>query len=350
MSASSSRILLVDDEPRNLALLDAALRRAGHDELRQAVDGGDALAQSLAWQPDLVLLDLHMPGTDGFAVLRALSGEVPIIVLTADVTPEARRSALEAGARDFLTKPLDLVEVQLRVRTQLETRALQRALEEHNRELEARVRERTEDLDRARLELLHRLALAGEFRDDDTQDHAERVGRTSASLGRALGLPAPEVETLRRAAPLHDIGKIGVPDAVLLKPGALTPEELAVVRTHTTIGRRLLSGSQSPVLQLAERIALTHHERWDGTGYPAGTAGAETDLAGRIVAVADVFDALVHARPYKPAWPLARGVAELGDQRGRQFDPAVVEAFLALDHEALLTPVYPAPIAGKTTG
>jgi putative two-component system response regulator len=350
MIVSSGRILLVDDEPRNLALLDATLRRAGHAELRQARGGGEALEQCAAWAPDLVLLDLHMPGTDGFAVLRALDGAVPVLVLTADATPEAKRAALQAGARDFLTKPFDLVEVGLRVKLQLETRALQRALERQNRDLEDRVRRRTEDLERARLELLHRLALAAEFRDDDTQEHAERVGRTSAAVGRGLGLEDADVEVLRRAAPLHDIGKIGVPDAVLLKPGRLTARELTVVRAHATIGARMLAGSQSPVLQLAERIALTHHERWDGAGYPEGTTGPQIDLTGRIVAVADVFDALAHARPYKPAWPLEEALDEVAEQRGRQFDPAVADAFLALDHAALLAPVQTEPLAGRTRG
>lgn len=336
-AVAGARILLVDDEPANLLLLERVLERAGYRELRAAVDGASALEACAAWSPHLVVLDLHMPGLDGFEVMRRLPparpSAAPVLVLTADATLEAKRQALAGGARDFLTKPLDLVEVELRVRNLLEARLVQLELEDHNRRLEVRVRERTAELDRARLEVLQRLALAAEFRDDATQEHAERVGRAAAAIGRELGLGAEEVELLRSAAPLHDVGKIGVPDHVLLKPGRLTPEEFAAVRAHTTIGAQLLSGSQSPVLRMAERIALTHHERWDGGGYPQGTRGERTDLVGRIVAVADVFDALVHPRPYKAAWPRERALAEIATQRGRQFDPDVVDPFLTVQGE-----------------
>jgi putative two-component system response regulator len=296
-------------------------------------------------RPDLVLLDLHMPGMDGFELmetLEPLSGDesaVPFLVLTADATDETKRRALTIGARDFLTKPLDRIELLLRVRNLLQVKALQDRLREQNSELEHKVAERTRDLDQARMEVLQRLALAAEYRDDDTQEHAWRIGRSCALMALTLGLPDDEVELIERAAPLHDIGKIGISDVILLKRGTLTDEEFEVVKTHARIGAEILAGSGSPLLQLAERIALAHHERWDGRGYPCGLAREEIPLAARIVAVADVFDALTHERPYKRAWPVARAVEEILSQAGRQFDPGVVEAFAALDHPTLVTRV-----------
>jgi putative two-component system response regulator len=187
-------------------------------------------------------------------------------------------------------------------------------------------------LEEAQFETLARLAAAAEYRDDDTGEHTRRVGDLAGRLAEALGLPAELVQLIRRAAPLHDVGKIGIPDAILLKPGRLTEEEFDHMKRHTTIGARMLSGGASTQIALAEQIAGTHHERWDGTGYPVGLAGEAIPIAGRIVAVADVFDALTHARPYKQAWPHAEALAELHRQRGRQFDPRVIDAFLTLDH------------------
>jgi putative two-component system response regulator len=274
--------------------------------------------------------------------LAPLTGEgrsVPVLVLTADATEEVKRRALTAGARDFLTKPVDHIELLLRVRNLLQVQQLQDRLFEQNANLEELVSERTRDLEQARVEILDRLALAGEYRDDDTQEHAWRIGRTSALLAIELGLPEREVDLIRRAAPLHDIGKIGIPDSILLKPSRLTDDEFETIKTHTTIGAQILSGSTSPVLTLAESIALTHHERWHGGGYPRGMSGEEIPLPARLVAVADVFDALTHERPYKDAWPVDEAVAEILNQNGRQFDPAVVSAFAKLDHPTRLTSV-----------
>jgi putative two-component system response regulator len=202
--------------------------------------------------------------------------------------------------------------------------------------LEREVSERTRDLEAARLEILRRLALAAEYRDDDTFEHTERVARTAAALTDLLGLPRRDVQLMQQAAPLHDIGKLGVSDTILLKPGRLTDEELKTMRLHAALGAQILSGSSSDVLQLAERIALTHHEWWDGGGYPRGLKEDEIPQCGRIVALADVFDALTHARPYKEAWSVDRAVAEVHRLRGVQFDPAVVEAFDHLDAEELV--------------
>jgi putative two-component system response regulator len=192
------------------------------------------------------------------------------------------------------------------------------------------VDERTRELEDARSKTLRRLALAGEFRDDDTYQHTERVGETSAAIAAKLGLDPAEVKCLLDAAPLHDLGKIAIPDHILMKPGRLTEEEFETMKTHTTLGARLLTGSGSPVLQMGTLIAETHHERWDGNGYPHGTAGDTIPLVGRIVAVADVFDALTHERPYKPAWPVEKALAEIQTGAGTQFDPAVVTAFMAI--------------------
>ena len=216
---------------------------------------------------------------------------------------------------------------------------LQLELESHNEVLAERVRERTRDLEEARFDELDRLALAAEYRDDDTQEHARRIGRTSGLLADELGLGAELRELLVRAAPLHDVGKLGIADAILLKPARLTDEEFEIVKTHAQLGAELLGGGRSQILQLAYQIALTHHERWDGGGYPHGLAGDRIPIAGRIVSVADVFDALTHSRPYKDAWPLTDAVREISNGSGRQFDPAVVEAFLALDHQALVMPI-----------
>ena len=264
----------------------------------------------------------QLPGADGFALLeRVVKAGVPALVLTADDAPTTRRRALGLGARDFVTKPLDRVEVLLRVGNLLQTRRLQRALEDRNHDLQRWVRARTADLEDARKETLERLAMAAEYRDDDTSQHTKRVGRTAALLARQLGLSADTVEHLRYAAPLHDVGKIGIPDAVWLKPGALTDHERKMLEEHTVIGGRILSGSRSPILRLAEQIARTHHERWDGTGYPDGLAGDAIPLAGRITAVADVFDVLAHPRPHKKAWPLEKATQEILDQAGRHVRP-----------------------------
>jgi putative two-component system response regulator len=348
------RILIVDDEEMNIEMLRHILEPAGRASLITTTDSRRARDLFREHRPDLVLLDLRMPHFDGHDILAQLREEiphdayVPILVLTSDNSGEAKRRALSGGANDFVTKPLSPMEVRLRVENLLETRFLHLALRDHNRILEQRVRERTAaltrrtaELEEARVEILERLARAAEFRDDETGLHTQRVGRTAALLGEALALTPAEIEAIRRAAPLHDIGKIGIPDAVLLKDGRLSPDEFAVMQTHTLIGAEILSGSGVTSLTMGREIALTHHERWDGSGYPAGLAGDAIPVVGRAVAVADVFDALTHPRPYKRAWTPDEALAEIARGAGRQFDPDIAHAFIGLYHDGRLTERMP---------
>ena len=328
----NARILIVDDEDANIAILRRILERAGFCRLESTTDPRQAAERYIEHRPDLVLLDLHMPHMDGLAVMERLNEiaeatYLPILILSGDLTSEARRDALSRGAKDFVSKPFQQDELLLRIKTLLETRFLYLQIQSHNQMLEAKVRERTRELVDAQIEIIERLAIAAEFRDDNTGQHTQRVGQMSSLLARQLGLPDSQVSLIARAAPLHDVGKIGVPDTILLKMGKLSKAEFEVVKQHTVIGARILSGGKFALLRLAEEIAFSHHERWDGDGY-AGLNKTDIPLAGRIVAVADVFDALTQQRPYKPAWPVAEAIAEIDRQRERQFDPGVVDAFL----------------------
>lgn len=329
---TKARILVVDDEASNVELLRRLLERAGFSRIHTITDPRQAIAAYIEFRPDLILLDLHMPHLDGLAVMDELNQVaeatyLPILILTGDATPEARQDALSRGAKDFLQKPFSREEVLLRIGTLLETRFLYLQIQSQNQMLEAKVRERTRELEAAQIEIIERLAKAAEFRDDNTGQHTERVAQMAALIAREKGLPDAQVALIRRAAPLHDVGKIGIPDTILLKLGKLTEAEFALVKTHTAIGARILSGSTFPILRVAEEVAFSHHERWDGFGY-AGIAKDAIPLAGRMVAVADVFDALTQKRPYKEAWPVDEAIAEIDRQRGRQFDPDLVDAFL----------------------
>jgi putative two-component system response regulator len=332
----SARIMVVDDHLANLNVLMRTLQRAGFCNLLGVHDARQVLSSLVDFQPDVVLLDLHMPELDGIELLldiKALHGRrnyLPVLVLTSDASREVRDAALAAGARDFLTKPYDSGEVLLRVRNLIETRLLHVELQRQNAMLSERCELRTEELEEAKLEILERLARAADFRDESSYGHTTRVGELAARIAIELGQSDAELDQLRVAARLHDIGKIGLSDSILMKPGKLAPAEFLAQEKHTLIGANILSGSRFPVLQLAEHIALTHHESWDGTGYPRGLRGEEIPICGRIVAVADVFDALTHARPYKAAWRLDDALDEIRHQSGRKFDPAVVEAFLRI--------------------
>ena len=333
MDPKKAKVLIVDDEGANIRLLEIILEEAGFTECWSTNSPRDSLELFAEVKPDILLLDLQMPSLDGFGVMRALQTAhpahgVPVLVLTADATQPTKHRALAEGASDFLCKPLDEVEVLLRIRNLLELRF-------HAIYLEEKVRERTRDLDVARREMLDRLALAAEYRDTDTGQHTERVGEISGLIAERMHLCPDLVEEIRRAAPLHDLGKIGIDDAVLLKPGKLTEEEFALMRRHVEIGSQLLAGGTSKLMQRAEEIARFHHERWDGKGY-LGLAGEAIPLAARIVSVADVFDALTHERPYKLAWSASEAVEEIRRMSGSQFDPRVVAAFLALPHGELV--------------
>ncbi len=335
------RILVVDDEASNVSALLRLLGRSGYRSVRGITDPRETLDELADFEPDLLLLDLRMPHLDGFQVLEALRGVVPadeylpVLVLTGDLSPEVREQALSAGARDFITKPFDLTEVLLRIKNLLEARILHLALRDTNRNLEDRVQERTRELAQAQLEILARLARAAEYRDDLTGRHAQRVGLLASLLASELRRPDDEVQLIRWAATLHDVGKIGIPDAILMKPGPLTSAEYQLMKSHVEIGEKILSGSRFRLLRMAGEIARTHHERWDGRGYQ-GLSGADIPLVGRVVALADAYDSLTHARPYKDAVDPVDAVARIVADRGTHFDPAVVDAFLALRERGVL--------------
>ncbi len=328
-----SRILIVDDEPSNIRVLSRSLSRAGYANFQTTTDSREVVALQASFAPDLIVLDLGMPHMNGFDVLNALSkarnGETgaPVLVVTGHEDREVRRKCLEHGASDFLSKPYDEIEIGLRVGNLLRSWLLLGDARAKNDELERRVSARTAALEDAHHEILERLARAAEFRDDDTGEHTQRVGFIAAELAGRVGMTGREIDLIRRAAPLHDVGKIAIPDAVLLKPGKLTPDEFNLIKTHSAIGAKLLSGSDIPLLVTAQSIAQCHHENWDGTGYPAGLKAEDIPVAARITSVADVFDALTHDRPYKKAWPIDKAFAEIALLSGTKFDPAIARAF-----------------------
>ena len=338
-----ARILIVDDYEPNVIALERLLETADFTNVVSTTDSSQVVSLCFEEEPALIVLDLHMPAPDGFEVLAMFapwirgSTRLPVIVVTADTETESKRRALLGGAADFLSKPYDLSEVILRCRNLIEMRLLQLDLRDRGKELQGRVHERTRDLDDARIEIVERLAYAAEYRDDISGDHPQRVGRLSTALARALSLPEATVRLIGPAATLHDVGKLAISDAILLKQGALTPMESEVMKLHVSVGNEILGRSRSPLLQLSEEIALTHHERWDGSGYLEGLEGEGIPISGRIVAVADVYDTLTHRRPDKEPWSSEEAVAEIRRSSGGQFDPRVVEAFLMLDLERELS-------------
>jgi putative two-component system response regulator len=348
-----SRILIVDDQPANLRLLERILARAGYTNLLMTTQPVEVIALLNGVVPDIILLDLHMPEMDGIQLMSHIRNHfpresyLPFVILTADLSADMRERALASGAMDFINKPFDIAEVLLRISNLLHTRALHRELRVRNEQLEARVDERTYELEQSRLDMLERLALAAEFRDDATGEHAHRVGLVAGLIARDLGLPRAETETIGRAAMLHDIGKIGIPDRILLKPMGLSPDEFTIMKSHTVIGRDILAGSPAPLLQTAEAIAYAHHERWDGTGYH-GIVGAATPIAARIVTVADTWDVLINDRPYRRAWSLDAALQEMIACRGSQFDPYVLDVFLELVDRGVLPLVSGAGSAGQS--
>ncbi|MBI3946908.1 MAG: response regulator [Armatimonadetes bacterium] len=339
------RVLVVDDEAINRMVLADMLDAMGHTA-EEACDGFEALAK-LKLGPDAVLVDLMMPGMDGFEVTRRIRQDpqgalIPIIVVTGLAGREDRLRAVEAGASDFIAKPVDTTELRVRLSSLLKMKEAQDALRRYQAELEETVERRTAALREALAEMseahrkahaaytftVQRMALISEYKDEGTGAHIRRMGEFCAVLGRGLHLPPGEVEMLRLAGPMHDVGKMGIPDRVLLKPGELDPDEWAIMKQHTIFGHRILQGSASELLEAGALIALSHHERWDGSGYPSGLAGEEIPLWGRVCAVADCFDALTMARPYKPAYSNEFSRDEVARSAGSHLDARVVDVFL----------------------
>jgi putative two-component system response regulator len=327
-------LLVIDDEPENIRLFSRLLTRVGYTNLTTLTDSTRVLEMHSQCKPDLVLLDVHMPESDGFDVLEQLApyitgaDRLPVVIITGDGSSEIKRRAFSLGAKDFINKPFDLSEVVVRIKNLLETRLLHQTLRRHNAQLENTVAARTRQVEASQVEMLERLAVAVEFRDDDTGDHTRRVGALAANLAEGIGLDPSVVELIRRGAPLHDIGKVGIPDAILRKPGPLTPEERTVMETHTTIGSAMLANGGSELVRLSQRIAQSHHERWDGSGYPDRLVGVSIPIEARIVAVADFLDAVTHASPYRTAWPLHEALETIAAASGSHFDPTVVKALL----------------------
>lgn len=351
---AAALIMLIDDEPINIKVARRYLQEAGYKDFIAVTDSTIAIDEIMAHKPDVIVLDVMMPRINGIELLTTIrsspqTAHIPVLILTANCERETRLRALDAGATDFLEKPVDPAELLPRVRNSLTIKAHHDSLERQAEELEAAVQKRTAELAASRLEVVQCLARAAEFRDDNTGRHVVRVGRYAGVIGRALGLAEDFVALLELAAQLHDVGKIGIPDSILLKAGSLTPEEFDMVqrhcgfgkrvfesaseqdttllRQHSKLGAEMLNCTSSPLIQIAARTALTHHERWDGTGYPLGLAGEDIPIEGRITAVADVFDALSSRRPYKPAFPLVKCFQILEEGRAKHFDPRVLDAF-----------------------
>ncbi|MCU7995576.1 two-component system response regulator [Shewanella glacialipiscicola] len=316
-------VLIVDDTPENIDILVGIL--SDDYKIKVAIDGPRALALVAKSRPDLILLDVMMPGMNGYEVCKLLkqdplTSHIPVIFVTAlsEVADETQGFAL--GAVDYITKPVSAAVVKARVKTHL-------ALYDQKRLLEQQVKIRTQELEATRFEIIRRLGRAAEYKDNETGLHVVRMSHYARLLAIKLGLPDTFCDLIFNAAPMHDIGKIGTPDAVLKKPGKLNAEEWAIMQQHAVIGAEIIGEHDDPLLTMARRIALTHHEKWDGAGYPYGLVGEDIPLEGRIVAIADVFDALTSQRPYKPAWTIEATMELLESEAGKHFDPKLVAEF-----------------------
>jgi putative two-component system response regulator len=358
----TAKVMIVDDEVFNIKVVQKHLSLAGYTNFVTCTDPRPVMEIIAKEMPDIVLLDIMMPVVSGLDILRKIRtaerlSHIPVIMLTAADNEEIRIEALELGATDFLNKPVNLAELVMRVRNALIVKVHQDHLKNYATELARQVQQRTSELAASRLELIHCLARTAEFRDNETGRHVARVGRYAEIVARKMGLDDHTVELIAHAAPLHDMGKIGIPDNILLKPGKLTPEEFEIMqkhssygkhtfepmpendwqafKSHTFLGEMIMDTESSPLITMASKIALTHHEKWDGSGYPVGLAGEDIPLAARITAVADVFDALSNRRPYKPAFPLNRCFEIMEEGRGTHFDPKVLDAFLSSRDEII---------------
>ena len=328
-----ANILVVDDEVANVRLLEKMLGTVGYNNVTCTSDPTRALSLYQEHKSDLILLDLDMPKMDGYTVMDQLdelteSRLPPILVLTAQYNQSYRQRALDSGARDYVTKPFDGNELLSRVRNLLEVQMAHKYMRSQNEILEQKVLERTHELHETRLQVVRRLGRAAEYRDNETGLHIIRMSKIAALLGEAAGMIAYDCDLLLNAASMHDIGKIGIPDKILLKPGKFEPEEWEVMKTHAQIGADILSGDESDLMTMAYDIAISHHEKWDGKGYPNGLKGESIPLVGRITALADVFDALTSERPYKKSWSIEEAVNLIKEERGKHFDPELVGLFL----------------------
>lgn len=327
-----AKILIIDDEPINLAVLEELLEMAGYSNVTCELNPIHAVALYKEQSFDLVLLDLNMPEMSGFEVMDKfkdinVTTAPPVLVLTALGDKETKIQALTSGASDFLSKPFDHEEVLSRVYNLVKLCLSQKQLCMHNENLEKTVQKRTEELNKANLDAIYRLGLVADYRDTETSEHTKRVGLVSQILAQRLKLDDLFCEMIFHAAPMHDIGKVGIPDSILLKPAKLDADEWEIMKQHSIIGSQILENSTSEILKLAHEIALTHHEKWDGTGYPYGLKGKNIPISGRIVIIADVFDALSSDRPYKKAWEQDKIKDFMQEQRSITFDPGLIDTF-----------------------
>jgi putative two-component system response regulator len=340
----NANILIVDDEPIMTMLLTKILQKAGYQNITSVNHPKDALELLDTFRPDLLCTDKQMPWVSGVEIIEHVRKsysvqQLPVIMLTADSHEESEAEALSKGANDFISKPYKTSQIHARVRNALLNRFLALELEQANELLEEKVRERTKALESAYIETLERLVIVTEEKDDTTGQHAKRVGKLSAKIAEKLGLPKSEVTLIRHAAPLHDVGKVRIDSNILGKKGKLTDEEYRAIKLHVEAGVRILGKSNNKLLQLAEVIALTHHERWDGSGYPKGLKGDDIPLVGQIVAVADSFDVLQSERPYKKASSLEDAVSDIKRYTGSWYSPRIVEAFLKVMEEQQKRPL-----------
>ncbi len=328
------QILIVDDNATNLTLFRHLLRKIDDTEVVCFDDPVSALSWCELHEPDMILVDYMMPDVDGLEFIRRLRringrNTVPVVMVTADTQTDVRHQALKLGAQDFLNKPVDKIELTARMTNLLALRKSQQQLANRAAWLAEEVKKATLEIVAREKEAILRLSRAAEYRDPETGLHLLRMSNYARLIAAQLGLPEDERELILHAAPMHDIGKVGTPDHILLKPGRLTADEFTIMKQHASIGYEILRDSESPLLQCAAKLALTHHEKFDGSGYPNGLAGEAIPLHGRIIAVADVFDALTSARPYKKAWPHSQAVEFLQTNSGSHFDPDCVKAFLS---------------------
>ena len=328
-----NKIMIVDDSPTSVMFLERMLSQYGFKNIVSVGDPRMVMEKYLEYEPDLLLLDLVMPYLNGFDILEQLdelteSSYLPVIVITSQNDKENKLKALSLGAQDFIGKPFDDSEVLTRISNFLNVRQMQNKIKNYNQWLEEKIRENNEEISALQTDLILRLLRAAETRDYNTGGHIIRIGKYAYILSRALGMSEEKSRKMAEACKMHDIGKIGIPDGILLKNGKLTDEEWEIMKTHSVKGAEMLRDSPSDNLKLAEEIALTHHEKWDGSGYPNGLKGEDIPLSGRIMALIDVFDALLNDRPYKKAWNMEQTVFYIQTESGRHFDPKIVVAFM----------------------